>query len=296
MITQKKSGFTTTIFLTGIFCLMMCMVCPAVFAQDYSKVDIFVGYSLMKVGGEYDNMKGLEKFGDLDENWWGEKRPKAEKSNLLKKGFSASAAYNFTPVLGIEAFLQRNTGDVFNASWKASVRDNEYYGYTESREAKANLKRSNFAFLVGPRLTYRNFSEKVTPFVHGLVGISKDSASYSDEWSKDEQYNDRPEWNDQDSTKYKFDLNHTSFAFALGGGLDVSINEKFAIRVIQADYYLASHPKKLYDPHHDTNSQNFIFWDDDSNAEMLFKPPDRNENKMFGNVNLTFGVVFRLGK
>jgi len=55
------------------------MVCPAVFAQkDYSKEEIFGGYSLLKVG-ECDHMDVVQKVTGFD-----------KKSNLLNKGFSLS--------------------------------------------------------------------------------------------------------------------------------------------------------------------------------------------------------------
>jgi hypothetical protein len=47
---------------------------------------------------------------------------------------------------------------------------------------------------------------------------------------------------------------------AFGGGIDVNVNKAFAIRLIQADYFMAKH-----------------------------------EDVTLNNVNLAFGVVFRLG-
>jgi opacity protein-like surface antigen len=54
---------------------------------------------------------------------------------------------------------------------------------------------------------------------------------------------------------------NNGLGFALGGGLDVNLSESVAIRLIQADYYLTRH-----------------------------------EGDSMNNMNLAFGVVFRIGQ
>ena len=232
---------------------MACMICPAAFAQDFPKADVFFGYSLMRIG-QYDNVREeAEEAKDRGNNTM-------NTSDLLKKGFSASFNYNFTSTVGLEAALRYNTGNT--ASYKES-----FAGYGE---IEAKINRSDFAFLVGPRFTFRNFSDRVTPFVHGLAGISRDGARVLDTEESDN-------WVDYNS--------HTSFGAAVGGGLDISINDNFAIRVIQADYYLTSHPRNMYERGYK-----------DHYSDSDWYPKDWLDNKIFNNVNLSFGVVFSFGR
>ncbi len=63
-------------------------------------------------------------------------------------------------------------------------------------------------FLFGPQFTLSH--GKVTPFAHGLVGVSHgNAAGFTDD----------------------------AFAFVLGGGLDVKATDRIAVRIAQADYF-----------------------------------------------------------
>lgn len=68
---------------------------------------------------------------------------------------------------------------------------------------------------------------------------------------------------DVDGESVDLDMSETNngLGFALGGGIDVNLSESVAIRLIQADYYLTRH-----------------------------------EGEGMNNVNLAFGVVFRIGE
>lgn len=62
-------------------------------------------------------------------------------------------------------------------------------------------------FLFGPQISLGH--GKVSPYVHGLVGVSHGSAS---------------------------GFTDNAFAFALGGGLDVKATNRIAVRIAQVDY------------------------------------------------------------
>ena len=247
---MKKSLF-------GISFLMMLMVCPAAFASDYAKYDFFLGYSLMKVG-EHDGIDDVQRFmqehvttgvfGGFDD--W-------KKSGILERGFSTSFTYNFTPILGLEASFRYNNGYVLSSKWKDGNIDREL-GFT----------RTDVAFLVGPRLTFR--SNRVAPFVHGLVGISHDRIGLREEFKRGDD-------SDSDSRGL---INNSSFGIAIGGGLDIPVSENISIRAIQADYYLTNHPANLWDVYISGVNDN----------------PLSDGNKRFNNVNLSFGVVFHFGR
>ena len=224
--------------LIFIGCLMACVNCPAVFAQeDYSRYEIFGGYSLLKVG-EYDHMDIVQKETGFD-----------KKSNLLDKGFSLSFTYNFNPVIGLETSLRRNTGYVLSSSV-----------HSGNVDATIGFKRTDFAFLAGPRFTFRN-EGRVTPFIHVLAGVSHDDIALGGDIS---------DGSNADSDYVSLE-SHSSFGFAVGGGLDISINDSWAIRAFQAEYYMTNHP-------------------------ILPLPGLDEGNKLFSNFNVAFGVVYRFGK
>jgi opacity protein-like surface antigen len=77
----------------------------------------------------------------------------------------------------------------------------------------SNVDINSHSFLFGPRVSARG--EKVTPFAHALFGGLRSSAGTSG-----------------------LSFNDSSFAMALGGGLDVKVSNRVAIRVAQADYFM----------------------------------------------------------
>ena len=199
--------------------LMACMICPAVFAQeDYSKYEIFLGYSLLRVD-EYDDMD------DVQEAWSTYGRLK--RSRFLEKGFSTSFTYNFASSVGLETSLRFNTGYILSeVESDLGVR------------WEGGFKRTNFALLAGPRFTFRSIFGSVTPFVYGLAGLSRDSVAEA--MDVDDLYYGR------DSNSVNID-SHNSLGFAVGVGLDIPVHDNVSIRAIQADYYRASHLARLAD-------------------------------------------------
>lgn len=67
---------------------------------------------------------------------------------------------------------------------------------------------NNYTYLGGPRYVYRGF-DRLVPFGHALFGVQNTRA---------------------------VGISEVNFAWALGGGLDVKINDHFAIRAVQAEY------------------------------------------------------------
>lgn len=68
-------------------------------------------------------------------------------------------------------------------------------------------------FMAGPKLSYR--SNSVTPFAHFLIGGARASTE-----------------------AFGVTVSDTALATAVGGGIDININDTFAIRAIQADYLM----------------------------------------------------------
>jgi len=75
---------------------------------------------------------------------------------------------------------------------------------------------------VGPRFSYRK-SKRLVPFAHALLGVTREH---------------------EDSTILLPDFSlrvkntDTGFAMALGGGLDVGLSRRVALRLFQVDYSL----------------------------------------------------------
>ena len=263
---------TKSLVLAG--CLMACMVCPAAFAQDdYPRFDFFAGYSLLRTS-EYDNIdrERTRLANSLSQSVGSNRATFPKKSSFLEKGFAMTLTYNHTSTLGLDVSLRYDSGSILNASgtvMRSNLPEEIYFD--------AGYNRTRVAFLVGPRFTFRSDESRLTPFLYGLVGLSHDRLSgtydlrstYDDYWWEEDNFYDCLD--DVCSDNSVSIKNHNSFGVALGGGFDISINDNWAIRAIQVDYFLASHPKYL------------------GNADNI-------SNKRYDNLNLSIGVVYRFGK
>jgi opacity protein-like surface antigen len=186
-------------------------------AADFPKVEIFGGYSLWRsADNSLDDASTLEgsifeipDFGDATIS-------NIKTSKLLKKGINASFTYNAASKFGIEAAFRYNTDQVINFDLDAG----------EFGTASVALKVKDLAFGVGPKFTFRN-SSPVTPFAHILIGLDKMkfSALASAEGQSDEADI----------------MSDTGLGVTLGGGIDIKVSKKIAIRLIQADYYMTRH-------------------------------------------------------
>lgn len=92
--------------------------------------------------------------------------------------------------------------------------------YTRLDDQGFTEKIRTHTILFGPRISLRR-NKRVIPFVHALFGVSH-LKTETNEFGPLLSFSD------------------TSFAMALGGGLDVPINDRFAIRAFQADYLRTS--------------------------------------------------------
>jgi len=114
-------------------------------------------------------------------------------------GFNTSLAGNITKHVGIVGEFSRFTSS-------RSFPD----PFLGSITVDVNV----LAYLFGPRIVLHR--GKAEPFVHALLGGARENAEFPG----------RP----------VFPITDNAFAFALGGGLDVKVNDNFAIRVAQIDY------------------------------------------------------------
>ncbi len=140
-------------------------------------------------------------------------------------GFNIAGTYYFRKKLGITA-------------------DFAYHKKEETRNNTSNpiffedfatSKRSQFSFLVGPQLKFRR-SKKVQPFVRVMGGFVRQKNQTGLFFNNGGNTN--PGGSNAPVETLRLIDNTTNFALAFGGGIDIKINKRFAIRVIQADYIM----------------------------------------------------------
>jgi opacity protein-like surface antigen len=106
--------------------------------------------------------------------------------------------------------------------WNASVAGNitHYFGLVGDVSGHyANdsfLDGNTYTFLGGPQFSFR--TTRMTPFAHALFGVTRVSTGLG-------------------LFGYNFGASQSEFAMAFGGGLDINLSDRFAIRAIQADYF-----------------------------------------------------------
>ena len=130
---------------------------------------------------------------------YGYVRPPGGQANL--HGFQLSLATNMNKWLGFSVELGGQYGTQILTTTTPS-------GATVSVKTNASFNSLGF----GPRFTYRG-NDRLTPFGHVLFGLA------------------RGEW----TGPAPVSGGETSFATAVGGGLDTAVSEHFSIRLIQAE-------------------------------------------------------------
>lgn len=101
---------------------------------------------------------------------------------------------------GFGANLAYNLND-----WAGAVGD---FGVCKETGLPSGISAHDVNYLFGPRISYRNYG-KLTPFAQVLLGGQHIGSNVGDD---------------------------NSFAMTLGGGLDYKHNDRFSIRLIQAEY------------------------------------------------------------
>jgi opacity protein-like surface antigen len=188
---DKEASSMTRIFLLLLIALMCA---PVAFSQskDYSFYEFYVGYAHERANNNADS---------FDKN--GRAQINGSTIDLVSEktgynGFEAEFNQNVTRHIGIVT------------SFSGTFKNNEvFFDRNSGRTFRANVQR--YDLLAGPRYNWR--TSGVTPFVHGLFGISHTHASFDDRSRSD-----------------------TAFAMAFGGGLDVHAGEHIDVRAIQVDY------------------------------------------------------------
>lgn len=189
--------------------LLMGMVCGVAVGQEFPKAEIFGGYSILRLGVSDSDLDNIVPS------------VSASTSKFMMKGFNASAAFNATPSIGIVADFRYNQANVV-----------EFTADADGSTVSGKIKLRDISVMAGPRFTSRK-SERVTPFVHALVGL--DHWRLSGEGTVDGEVID-PGGNETSK----------GLGVALGGGVDVNVAKSLAIRLFQVDYFLTRHENESW--------------------------------------------------
>lgn len=224
---------------------------PMSFAQstdDGQGPEIFVGYSNLQSEGLTGFETGTTTQNPID---------RAFGDRVGLNGIHVAATGFFSPRVGI-------TGD-----FSFHQKDREFTGTGvtgTTTENELNTRRFNFA--AGPTVKFRNDS-RVTPFVHALAGAANTRF-------QTETRSTTTGTGGTTTTTTEGDVSSTDFTLFLGGGLDVRVSDRFAVRAFQFDY----NPVFLRDRTLERFSGTGTF-----NNSL--------EGQRADNVRLSFGVVFK---
>ena len=176
--------------------LILISATAALAQDDYKKYEFFGGYSAIWL----DNLAGDTGSPAVDDVL-------GEKKNL--RGFNVAGVYNFHKYVGAKF------------DYSLHLREDNF-----SRPAGSGTIDTTLQNILGGIQIKNNMEDGPTfkPFGHALFGIAVQKV-------------------DVDSPNLPavfgisdFHTNETSFAMAFGGGLDIKINNRFDVRVVQVDW------------------------------------------------------------
>ena len=203
--------------------------------EEIPEYEIFGGYSLLKMGASNDDIRVFQdEFFD-----WGGKWNNNNTSFFLSRGAGGSIAFNINEYFSVVADGRYSQGNLIKGSFEF-----EHPLLQSPINAPFSVGIKNVSALTGPRISLRK--KQGTAFVHALAGL--------DYWRLNGEFI-------YDGEKLSVSGDKFGPGIAIGGGVDVNVNEKFAVRVIQADYYMT-----------------------------------RQIERWMNNVNISFGIVFRVGE
>jgi opacity protein-like surface antigen len=244
-------GFMKAILI--LLGILMIATIPAA-AEEPPRFQIFGGYSYMHTPQKFTiNPIYVDLYSMLG----------SSDGGTHQNGWNVSLAANLTKNLALVADTSGHYSDRNVRADSGTSTSN-----TVIREA---VKSSTHSFLFGPRYTFWS-DRKINPFGHALFGFSKENRDIAIRVTS-QSGGVSATFLDSDS------LSDTSFAFAVGGGIDWRCSKHFSIRLLQADYVRAKKEFE-YKP---------LFYANGSQWRMA-------RDSMANNLRLSTGIVFNIGK
>jgi hypothetical protein len=217
---EMKTKTQKLIFQTLLLsiCSVALYAFPA-FAQssdDYNKVEFYGGYSRASVqsGDESFTAFGMT-FGQCSSAATPILGKNFQSSFCRRRGFNgfdASITYNFTRYFGIKANA--------DGHFKTESFTDAFPSGSETVTTKDRIHN----FLIGVQLKDNSKTKSFKPFAHALVGASRFTAT---------GVRSAPAF---PPDNYAFKARVKSFAMKFGGGLDLRLNRRFDLRLVEFDY------------------------------------------------------------
>jgi hypothetical protein len=139
---------------------------------------------------------------------------------LVSMDVMAQQEFPRAEVFGGYSYFRANPEEINLNGWNASITGNltDYFGIEADfsghyKSLSRNVDINSHTFMAGPKLAYR--MEGIVPFAHFLIGASRSGTN-----------------------SFGFGFSDYALASAIGGGVDLKINKRFAIRAAQADYLM----------------------------------------------------------
>ena len=194
--------------------------------DNYHRAEFAAGYSHARAASTFESetalipeegplttrycaQEGRDSFGPDFQRFFCERRG--------MNGFDASATFNFSRYVGVKG----NVSAHFDSQ---SFSDTFDVGEGQTFTANVNTTERLYQFLAGVQLKDNaREGRAVRPFAHALVGVARQTARFR-----------MPASNFSEGFDAR--ANETSFAMKLGGGLDVRLGERVALRLIEVNY------------------------------------------------------------
>ena len=173
--------------------------------SDYNKGEFFIGYSHGAVDGSTSAFNTLSNFHEIGPERF--------------HGFNASGVYNFSRYFGLKgdvsatygsADFNGNIGSIIVPANLTSRTDNSLYNVVGGIQVKDNHKDRRFK-----------------PFAHLMVGLGHAKSDVENTCSPAPNCN---------PLLIPASRKSTGMAGIVGGGVDVKLNDRFDLRLIQMDY------------------------------------------------------------
>jgi len=253
-------------------------------AQDFPKNEFFGGYSYLR-NDLADSTSWLAGYYNSDFGTAG-------KGN--GHGFEVAYTRNLNKWFGIKADFSTHFGKVKMDASDVYSYDypDEYYNeaHKETYNQKGTADFRQYMFLFGPEISLRKY-DTFRPYAHVLFGfthidVHKINLSYTDLYECDYC----TPYFETDSVTGK--ATGRSFAFAVGGGVDIKLNNKVSLRLPQIDYVrptLRSFKVDLtdkYDEYYGTNTSGEHYYTNTDKYSMMVP------TNVFNNIRISAGIVF----
>jgi opacity protein-like surface antigen len=231
-----------------VLALFVLACAPLSLAQTIDRrPEIFVGYSNLQAEGIPSQERN--QTNSFDDEVFG------ERAGL--HGVNAEITGYVTPRFGL-------TGD-FSYNQRSRSFTGTGSGTAGGAATTGEIDTRVFQFMGGPSVRFPN-ETRVTPFLRSLFGVANTRF----------EVEQRQQLAAGTATS-SFNTSSTDFAMALGGGMDVRVSERFAVRALQVDY-------------------NPVFLRDRSISVLGASgaiQPQTLEGQRMDNIRLSFGVVFK---